>query len=181
MSLHPKLAGPLQDRMKEYCRKGEKLWAEASKIVTELGTKESRISSDHTTTTYELTFRHGPSVCKIMKSNYVMGGDYIIVNVDHKVVLHVGERDGIGTSVTDKPRTVRIQDQHYLVEAYIPGPWEEWLEDFDKIKTGLEEVKKADAKEASRALAARRKADEEKRSFSEEEEKIARSFGFPTF
>ena len=178
MGLHPKLVGPLEARLDLYATKGADLWSKISKIAQELGTQEKTQGSDYTIITHELLFRHDRSVCKIESSSYRYGSQYLSVIADGEKVLFVTEkdkRDYETATEVDRKRMVLIQDRYFKVEAYIPGDWESWL-DLDMIKATLEAKNNEDIREA----AARRKAEEENRPFSEEEIKIARSFGFPT-
>lgn len=178
MKLHPILASQLRERMKEFKKNHVDLWSKVVKIVEELGEKEARTSSAHTTVSYELSFQCDSSTCLLYKSNYAMGGDYIFVHIDGKTVLSMGERSERSSrdiTTADRARMVKIGEQWYLVESYIPGPWESWL-NLDKIKEQLDEKKSRD----TQVQASQRKKEAEQRPLNNREQKIAKDFGFPT-
>lgn len=179
MELHPKLSRQLKERLNEFQKQGGDIWSQIVLIVETLGEREVVQGSGHTTVSCKLDFEHGSNRCHLHKSNYAMGGDYIDVQVNGKVVLNVGERSNDfpdRATIADKARSVKIGEQWYLVETYIPGPWEKWL-DLAQIKKQLDD-KKAGIR---RTATIQRQKEEEERPFTEDEEKIARNFDFLTF
>jgi len=172
--VHPKLATGLGSRIKAFRQNGTELWSRVVTIAENLGKKDVSQGSGHTSVSYEVFFNHDATFCRIHKSNYVMGGDYVNVSVDGNIVLDVGECDAPSctNSGLEKACKIKLGSQWYKLAAYIPGPWEAWL-NFDEIKTQLD----AKHTRASRVRQDSLQKVVESRPLTRQEDVVARSFG----
>ena len=180
MEFDPKLVCQLKARLKEFEKNGEDLWSNIVKIAEEITLDTLTISDDGLTISHDFTIFKGSSVCRICRSEKLArenddGYDYIIVRVDGKYVLQVRKiKKDKDLTRFHKDLFVRIKDQLYYVNSYIPGPWEKWLR-FSNFQKQLENEKA----EIKRSLDMNRKRIIEK-SPQTDEEILASNFGFLT-
>ena len=157
------------------------LWERACEIVEKLGKRESRMASSHTTVSHDLKATIGGKILGIHKSNFVMGGDYLYINVDTKLVFHAQERtkterEFSWLSELERARMVSRQEgsvSKYLeIVTYLEGGWEHMLDlkpisDVLRLEHIVTEQLEREARER----------EENARPLTEKEREAARNFG----
>ena len=167
-----------KQRVQEVRRK--RIWQKAYKIVEVFGKKEVRVSSDHTTCSYDLNVIIGDSVLSVHKCNYVYGGDYIYIDTREGRVFDASETDKYDLNRDPKklPRAFCLKrgkdsaSKWILVAGYFPGDWEKLL-NLRLIKKTLDANKRAERERT-------KKVSEEavhKQPLSDQEKELAKSFG----
>lgn len=142
MSLHPKIARQLEERMKMLPAKGIDLWDKVVNLISVFGKEE--LTQDTTIETYELFFVIFSSVCRLAINEDILDQKRTITiylaDYEHKhsqlVFKMIESQHEPFTKERQDPRVSYFNEKCYEVEVYIPGDWEKRLDE-ETIKNGI--------------------------------------------